>query len=206
VDTTNTTATGTNPEKTKKTDAVKEFLRKFVVSLKRRPQIVATVLYVIALVCYTLNLTAVSNTTAYIQKTPMGLCAFVAVLFSILGIVCMINVYPKRQKTNYVMLTLFFLMAAVIVTVDFMYRAKLIEGINAHYATFTTKEQISEFQAKYSYCFKVKSMLIVHVILVLLSSVLFAASPLIGKALKKIDTSVKIEYNSENMIIEREDD
>ncbi len=185
---------------------IKEFFRKTLVGLKRRPHNIALVVYVVALLVYTLNLTSVSNTTAYIQKTPMGLCAFVSVLFSMLGFVAMINVYPKRQKPKYLMLGLFFIMMICVAICDIVYRTKLIEGINAHYATFTKPEQFTQFQTKYSYCFKVKSMLIVHIVLIAVSAALFTLAPVIGKLLKKINTSVNIEYNAQMGDIEREDD
>lgn len=189
-----------------KQNKIKEFFRKTLVGLKRRPHNIALVVYVVALLVYTLNLTLVSNTTAYIQKTPMGLCAFVSVLFSILGFVVMLNVYPKRQKTNYVMLGLFFAMMICVIACDIVYRMKLIEGINAHYATFTKPEQFTTFQTKYSYCFKVKSMLVAHIAIVAVTCALFAFAPVIGKLLRKINTSVNIEYNAQMGNIEREDD
>lgn len=197
---------GKDTETAKKPNRIKEFFRKFLVSLKRRPQNIAMFVYIVGLLIYTLNLTSVSNTTAYIQKTPMGLCGFVAVLFSVLGFVCMINVYPKRQKPKYVMLVLFFIMSACIIVADIVYGARLNEGIDAHLATFTTAEQIAQFKIKYSYCYTVRGMLIAHMIIVAVSAVTFAVSPLIGKALKKIDTSVKVEYNSDIGTIDGEDD
>ena len=50
-----------------------EALRKFIVSLKRKPQNIAMVALVVSFLVYSLNLTSVSNTTAKIQGAGMGL-------------------------------------------------------------------------------------------------------------------------------------
>ena len=49
----------------------KEFIRKRIVSLKRKPQMIALFVFAIAFVYYSLNLTKISNTTAKIQGTGM---------------------------------------------------------------------------------------------------------------------------------------
>ncbi len=182
---------------------IKEFFRKFMVGLKRRPHNIAMVIYVVALLVYTLNLTAVSNSTAYINKENMGICQFVAVLFSILGFVCMINVYPRRHKPNYVMLAIFFVMMIAVIACDFVYRSQLIDGI---YINNADKYFTSSFQEKYKYLFTVKGMLIAHVILIGIASLAFGLAPFIGKLLAKINTSVNVEYNTEMGAIEREDE
>ena len=50
-----------------------EFLRKKLVSLKRKPQVIALAVLAVAFVYYSLNLTKISNTTAKIQGPGMGL-------------------------------------------------------------------------------------------------------------------------------------
>lgn len=182
---------------------IKEFFRKFMVGLKRRPQNIAMVIYVVALLVYTLNLTAVSDSTAYINKSNMGLCQFVAVLFSILGFVCMINVYPRRAKTNYIMLAIFFVMMIIVIVCDIIYRGQLMEGI---YVTHSADLVKADWLTKYSYLFTVKSMLVAHVILIGVAFLAFALAPLIGKLLSKVNTSVDIEYTDNMGAIEREDD
>ena len=60
---------------------IKEFFRKLIVSLKRRPQIIPMIMLGISFVYYSLNLMNVSDTTAKIQGPGMGLCGFVTMLF-----------------------------------------------------------------------------------------------------------------------------
>ena len=65
----------------------KEFTRKRIVGLKRKPQTIALIVLVIGFLYYSLNLTQISNTTAKIQGSGMGLCGFVTMLFSMLSLV-----------------------------------------------------------------------------------------------------------------------
>ena len=77
-----------------------EFLRKKLVSLKRKPQMIALLVLAAAFVYYSLNLTMISNTTAKIQGAGMGLAGFATMLFSMLSLVCFLNAFPHRKKTN----------------------------------------------------------------------------------------------------------
>ena len=74
-----------------------EFLRKRIVSLKRKPQSIALVVFAIAFLYYSLNLTHISDTTAKIQGANMGLCGFATMLFSILSMVCFLNAFRKKS-------------------------------------------------------------------------------------------------------------
>ena len=52
---------------TKKKSGLSEFIRKSIVSLKRKPETIAMVVLVIAFLIYSLNLTYISHTTSRIQ-------------------------------------------------------------------------------------------------------------------------------------------
>ena len=56
----------------KQASTMPEFLRKFVVGLKRSPQTIPLVVLVIAFLVYSMNLTHISDTTAKIQGPGMG--------------------------------------------------------------------------------------------------------------------------------------
>ena len=85
-----------------------EFLRKFIVSLKRRPQNIPFLIYIIAFCVYSLNLTNISHTTARILGKNMGLYGFITMLFSILliflpsilAVVCEILVRLSEYTQN----------------------------------------------------------------------------------------------------------
>ena len=52
---------------------IKEFFRKLLVALKRRPQIIPMIALGISFLVYSLNLMNISDTTAKIQGPGMGL-------------------------------------------------------------------------------------------------------------------------------------
>ena len=106
-----------------------EMLRKLIVSLKRKPQTIAMLSLVIAFLVYSLNLTAISNTTAKIQGSGMGLCGFTTMLLSILSFVCFLNAFPYRKKVNMPMLVLMFAMFAIVVYCDWYYLGAIIRAI-----------------------------------------------------------------------------
>ena len=56
---------------------MKEFIRKRIVALKRKPQTIALIAFGLAFLYYSLNLTKISDTTAYINLPGMGLAGFI---------------------------------------------------------------------------------------------------------------------------------
>ena len=92
-----------------------EFIRKSIVSLKRKPENIAMVVLVIAFLIYSLNLTYISHTTARIQGPGMGLYGFITMLLSMLSFVCFTNSFPRRKKPNYAMICLMFVMFVIII-------------------------------------------------------------------------------------------
>ena len=168
-----------------------EFFRKKLVSLKRKPQVIAMLVLAVAFVYYSLNLTKISNTTAKIQGAGMGLAGFATMLLSILSLVCFLNAFPHRKKTNIPMLVLMFLMLGVIVFCDIYYGGKIHEAVT---------REINPIAATGSneYISQAKQMLIVHMILVIAGAVLTALLPVYRPLIRKINTSVEVAAN-ENM-------
>ena len=99
---------------------LKESLRRFFVFLKKNPPIIPIAALAAAFLIYSLNLTAVSNTTAKIYGQHMGLCSFVSMLFMILSFVCMLGAYPKRQKPKWVMIILATVMYLAVIGADLL--------------------------------------------------------------------------------------
>ena len=93
-----------------------EFFRKWMVALKRKPHMIAMFVLAAAFVYYSFNLTQISNTTAKIYGAGMGLAEFATMLLSMLSLLCFMNSFPHRKKTNIPMLVLMFVMVAVIST------------------------------------------------------------------------------------------
>ncbi len=167
-----------------------EFVRKALVSLKKNPQIIPLFALTLSFLVYSLNLTSISNTTAKIYGAHMGLCSFIAMLFSILSYVCMFSAYPKRQKPNKLMIALMLAMYAVIIFVDSYYfmriQVALTRAVSPIKITKTT-----------SYISTSRVVLIVHIVTVVITMVCVVLEPVFAKMLKKINTSVEIEANKE---------
>ncbi|MBR3265804.1 MAG: hypothetical protein IKI61_07600 [Erysipelotrichaceae bacterium] len=180
----------------KKNKGFKESWRKFIVSLKKRPHNIPLCMMALAFVVYSFNLTKVSNTTAVVNKPLMGLCEFIIMLLSILAFVCFLNAYPKRQKPIMPMVILLYVMEIIIMAADFIYISRIQEGL-----------QTIQITAARAFIPKTQSMFYVHIALVILSIILIALIPVIGKMLNKIDTSVKLAENEdvEIELVEEED-
>lgn len=167
-----------------------EFLRKKLVTLKRKPQVIALLVLAAAFVYYSLNLTKISNTTAKIQGVGMGLSGFVTMLFSILGLVCFLNAFPHRKKTNIPMLVLLFLMLGAIIFCDLYYTARIDDAI-------TREINPIDPTGANIYISEAKSMLRVHTILVIIGAALTALLPVYSPLIRKINTSVEVAANEE---------
>ena len=117
----------------KNNGGVKEFIRKRLVALKRKPQTIALLGLAAAFVYFSFNLTQISNTTAAFQMNGMGLSAFVIMLFSVLVIVCFLNAFPHRKKVNVPMLVLMFAMLGVTIFCNFYYDNCIDQAIQSRW-------------------------------------------------------------------------
>lgn len=175
--------------------ATKETIRKFLVSLKRNPQYIPLVMLAVTFLVYSLNLTDVSDTTAKIQGKGMGLSQFAIMLFSLLSMVCMLNAFPRRKKANVPMVVLMFAMFAVIIFCDFHYQNMILAAVNR------TDNPI-KITVDTLYIQQAFDMLGVHMILVIVTAALVALLPVYSKLLRKINTSVAVEYSEDMAEIE----
>lgn len=167
---------------------MKEFIRKKIVGLKRNPSIIPMLMLVVAFLVYTMNLTLVSNSTAKIQGSGMGLSQFATTLFSMLSMVCMLNSYPRRKPTNYPMLIILVVMLGIIVYSDLHYMGRITAAINR------TESPIDVVASPYIPA--AYNMLCVHIVCVAISAVLAVTLPVYRKWIKKINTSVTVEENT----------
>lgn len=169
---------------------MKEFFRKRMVGLKRKPQTIALVVFAAAFVYYSLNLTKISNTTAKIQGQGMGLAGFVTMLFSILSLVCFLNAFPHRKKVNIPMLVLMFAMTGAIIYCDIYYGGRITAAVTR------PNNPISPTGSN-SYIADAASMLKVHQIILIIGATLTALLPVYKPLLKKINTSIEVEANEQ---------
>ena len=162
----------------------KEAWRKFLVSLKKRPHNIALVFMGVTFMVYSLNLTKVSNTTALINKAPMGLCEFIIMLFSMLAFVAFLNAFPRRQPVKVPMAIILYVMEICVAVADYIYLSKIGEAVVSN-----------------DYVVACTSMLNTHIVMTVISIVLVALIPVYGKALNKINTSIDVSGN-DNVEIE----
>lgn len=164
-----------------------EMLRKFVVSLKRKPQNIAMAALVVSFLVYSLNLTSISNTTAKIQGAGMGFTGFCTMLFSILSFVCFLNAFPYRKKVNVPMLVLMFAMFAIVAGCDWFYLGAITRAV--------TRAESPISPVDFPYVAKAQSVLHAHLVLLAVTTLLVITLPVYKKALRKIQTSVEVEDN-----------
>ena len=168
---------------------IKEAIRKFLVSLKKNPQVIPLLAHTVAFLIFSMNLTDISNTTAKVYGKHMGLCAFVVMLFSILTYVCLFSAFPKRQKPNYLMLAIIAVLYVAIIVADIHYSGRIT-------AALTRAESPIEITEVTAYIPVAQKVISTHIISVIVSAVLIALEPVYAKLLKKINTSVEIEYTA----------
>ena len=167
---------------------IKEFFRKFAVSLKRSPQNIPLVALLAAFFIYSLNLSPIANTTAKINSANMGQCEFVAMLFSILAFVVFLRTFPRRQKANKIMLGLLFLMLAILIFVDAVYMMRIVDAITRTENRIVIDESSSYISSAYT-------VVSLHIAFVAATAVLLIFLPLYSKAIRKINTSIEVEGN-----------
>ena len=171
-----------------------EMLRKFIVSLKRKPQNIAMAALVVSFLVYSLNLTSISNTTAKIQGAGMGFTGFCTMLFSILSFVCFLNAFPYRKKVNVPMLVLMFVMFAIVAGCDWFYLGAITRAI--------TRSESPISPVDFPYVAKAQGVLHAHLVLLAVTTLLIVTLPVYKKALRKIKTSVEVEDNGKLDAIE----
>ncbi|MBQ9324943.1 MAG: hypothetical protein IJ246_04145 [Clostridia bacterium] len=169
---------------------MKERFRKFLVALKRKPHMIPLVVLGLAFLIYSLRLTVISNTTAKIQGQGMGLCGFIAMLFSMLGLVSFGRSFPHRKPVNKYMLALMFILHAAVIYADIRYMGAVRNAI------YREVDPIA-VTASTAYITESLSLLRVHIIVICAGLGLTALLPVYAPMIKKINTSINIEGNGE---------
>ena len=182
----------------KQPSKVHEFFRKRLVSLKRKPQTIAMVVFVLAFIYYSFNLSQIANTTALINLPNMGLAGFATMLFSVLGLVCFMNAFPHRKKVNIPMLVLMFLMAALLIFCDMYYGSRITEAL-------TRAESPISPTGKNVFVASAQTVVRVHMIMMIVGVALTALLPVYGPMIKKINTSIDVAGNTDMKALDLED-
>lgn len=185
----------------------KEFVRKFFVSLKRKPQNIAMVMMLITYLYYALNLTNVANTTFYVNKANMGQCEFISMLVGILSFVTLLRAFPRREKPKIVMIILTILMQAVTVVCDIIYASRisawLSDSVNPPQIHDTVTGDLNDAGRA---VFTTQPIVRVHIVLLIITIALIVLLPVYSKLLKKINTSIDVAGNENMGTIDVEED
>lgn len=174
--------------------AVKEWGRKQIVGLKRRPQrivmfflLAATIYYLFILFVLSQGCFATANNS---NTFATGICMFISTLLSILVLVSFLNAFPKRRGASIPFIILVFAMIAGIVATDLVYYIQMNNFIVS--AIDTNSEMFRQAQKGQPY-------IIGHLVLLGISVVAFILLPVYRRLINKIDTSIHIESATENM-------
>ena len=182
------------PSKGKFAASLKEWCRKRVVALKVKPQTIPLVIMVITTVYFMLVLFSISK-AVYLAATDShtaatGICTFITTLLSLLYLVSFLNAFPKRKKPNIFFIVVVGVMIAGQLACDLVSYLQIdacIKGIT---------NEGSDMDVA---CRAALPYIIGHIVLLGISSVVFALLPVYAKLIRKIDTSVKLESATENM-------
>lgn len=167
---------------------LRERFRKFLVSLKRKPHMIPLAVLVLSFLVYSLRLTVISNTTAKLQGSNMGLCGFITMLFSILGIVCFGNAFPHRKPVNKPMLILMFVLFGIVIWADISYMGRINNALTREIDPITVT-------AATSYITDALALLKANVILIGAGLLLTLLLPVYSRWIRKINTSIRVEGN-----------
>ena len=180
---------------TKKPSVFREFYRKRLVALKRKPQLIAMLVLVAAYVYYSLNLSQIANTTALINGPHMGLAEFSTMLFSALALVSFLNAFPHRKKTNVPMLVITFLMIGILLFSDYYYGSRITVAL-------TREESPISPTGKNAFVAVAQGVIRVHMVLVIIGTALLALLPVYAPLIRKINTNVEVAGNSDMAAID----
>ena len=169
---------------------LREFCRKRLVGLKRKPQIIAMLVLAVAYLYYSLNLSQIANTTALINGPHMGLAEFATMLFSALGLVTFLNSFPHRKKANIPMLVLTFVMIGILLYCDYYYGNRITIAI-------TREESPISPTGKNAFVAVAQNVVRVHTVLVIIGAGLLALLPAYAPLIRRINTNIEVAGNAD---------
>lgn len=170
--------------------ALRERFRKFLVSLKRKPHMIPLAVLVLSFLVYSLRLTVISNTTAKLQGSNMGLFGFITMLFSILGIVCFGNAFPHRKPVVKPMLALMFVLFGMVILADLGYMERVNNAL-------TREIDPIQVTASTAYITSSLTLLRANIALIAAGLTLTLLLPVYSEWIRKINTSIQVAGNGE---------
>lgn len=167
------------------------FIRKFIVALKRRPHYIPLAVFLVAFIIYSFHLSDVSDTTALLQGSNMGLAGFATMLLSMLSLVCFLNAFPYRKPVNKPMLILMILMVGIVIFCDVFYIRSVGSIVRAPGANIEITAEKNTFIIYADWYLRQ------HIGYLIAGLVLTVLLPVYSKLIRKINTNVEVEGNGE---------
>lgn len=172
---------------------IKEWFRKKVVTLKIKPQLIPLVVLLVTSVCFMLFLHSFSVAIYATYNSPQtkatGIVIFITTLLSVLVLVSFLNAFPKRKKPNIFFVVLVFAMLGAMLACDIVYYVQMENCIEVLGSDSSIIQEVQPAQPN----------IIAHIVLLGVSTVMFALLPAYSRLIRMINTSVKLESATENM-------
>lgn len=169
---------------------IKEWFRKLIVKLKRRPMNIAFFVLAISSVIYLCLLGNFSQAGLEYSESGVPISVFINTLFSILVLLLFMYSFPKRaKKPNIVMLIFTFAFMAVMIALDILLYVKWGNAWNEQRVLLNE----TQLAVREKYIYGAINGVLVHMIFLALSVLLTATYPLYGKLINKINTRKVVE-------------
>jgi NADH:ubiquinone oxidoreductase subunit 3 (subunit A) len=173
----------------------KEWGRKKIVGLKRKPQSIILVMLFITTALWLIWLFTFSRTISANGSVKWcGLVVFINTLVSILIIALFGNAFPKRKKPSILFIVMLFAFMAIIIACDVIYYVEMGTYIHASLADGGAGYTAAQLAAK-PYMEKSLTLAIVHIVFVAICAVLLATLPVYSKLINKINTRKEVVSN-----------
>ena len=170
-------------------------LRKWIVSLKRRPQNIPLVMLVICCFIYTFNLTAHSNATIYVSARVIALYVFIITLATMLTIFSFVNAYARKARKR-LMLAVVYLLIAVQFVLGIAYYQEMYYEVFLRDNPVPLTIDIADSM----------NGTVMHLAALALTLLAIVLLPVCRKLFNKIDTTLEddedVAYNAEELYIE----
>lgn len=171
--------------------ALKEWFRKRVVKLKRNTKTIPYVYLIIIMFLWLIWLFTFSRTIAGMAKVEWGgMAIFLTTLFSILSVAVFGSAFPKRKKTNIVMLCVLFAFLIIVILSQVLYYV-MVNDYVLHGSEFDAEDLAAR-----PYIGKSLTLSIVVMVLYGFGIILIATLPLYKKLIQKINTRKVLEENN----------
>ena len=181
--------------------ACKEWFRKKVVGLKRKPQSIVLVCLFITTAIWLIWLFTFSRTIDRNKAAEWcGLVMFINTLISILVLALFCSAFPKRKKPNIVFIVLLFVFMAAIIACDVIYYVQMNSYV---YGASDLSESVLKNEP---YILQSLTYSIVHIVLIGICALLLATLPLYTKLINMINTKKEVESNEIKEVIDVEED